>query len=120
MNPVNALRYHWNVNVLGPAVLRLQRWQAERRPARWDTRYLAPPLRIAPRTNELVARHWLAGRYANGYRKVAWVTSGAPVELLKALDFYVLYPENHAAQAVSLHAGLAACATGICLRQSLL
>jgi benzoyl-CoA reductase/2-hydroxyglutaryl-CoA dehydratase subunit BcrC/BadD/HgdB len=28
---------------------------------------------------------------------VAWVTSGAPVELLKALDFYVLYPENHAA-----------------------
>ncbi len=97
MNPVNALRYHWNVNVLGPVVLRLQRWQAERRPARWDTRYLAPPLRIAPRTKELVARHWLAGRYANGYRKVAWVTSGAPVELLKALDFYVLYPENHAA-----------------------
>lgn len=97
MNPLSALRYHWNVNVLGPAVLRLQRWQAERRPVRWDTRYLAPPLRIAPRTKELVARHWLAGRYANGYRKVAWVTSGAPVELLKALDFYVLYPENHAA-----------------------
>jgi benzoyl-CoA reductase/2-hydroxyglutaryl-CoA dehydratase subunit BcrC/BadD/HgdB len=39
----------------------------------------------------------LEGRYANLQRKVAWVTSGAPVELLKALDFYVLYPENHAA-----------------------
>jgi benzoyl-CoA reductase/2-hydroxyglutaryl-CoA dehydratase subunit BcrC/BadD/HgdB len=28
---------------------------------------------------------------------VAWVTSGAPIEFLKALDFYVLYPENHGA-----------------------
>ncbi len=34
MNPVNALRYHWNVNVLGPAGLRLQRWPAEPRPRR--------------------------------------------------------------------------------------
>jgi benzoyl-CoA reductase/2-hydroxyglutaryl-CoA dehydratase subunit BcrC/BadD/HgdB len=46
---------------------------------------------------ELVGRHWLQGRYANLHDKVAWVTSGAPVELLKALDYYVLYPENHAA-----------------------
>jgi len=28
---------------------------------------------------------------------VAWVTSGAPVEVLRALDYYVVYPENHAA-----------------------
>jgi bcr-type benzoyl-CoA reductase subunit B len=28
---------------------------------------------------------------------VAWVTSGAPVELLRALDFYTIYPENHGA-----------------------
>ncbi|MCD6430955.1 MAG: 2-hydroxyacyl-CoA dehydratase, partial [Deltaproteobacteria bacterium] len=28
---------------------------------------------------------------------VAWVTSGGPVEILQALGFYVLYPENHGA-----------------------
>ena len=93
------LRYHWGVN-MGRTVLRWQRWQAARRagpPARWKTDQLAPPLKISPRTKELVGRHYLEGRYANSGRKVAWVTSGAPVELLKALDFYVLHPENHGA-----------------------
>ena len=101
MNVAGSIVYHVNVDVLGRAFLRLQRWQAERKAAtgasRWKSDHLAPPLKIAPRTKELVARHWLQGRYANLNRKVAWVTSGAPVELLKALDFYVLYPENHAA-----------------------
>ncbi|HEY77097.1 MAG TPA: 2-hydroxyglutaryl-CoA dehydratase [Thermoflexia bacterium] len=97
MNPIASLRYHWNVNLLGRAILRWQRIRAQRRPPRWDTRYLAPPLKVGARMKELVGRHWLAGRYTKGCRKVAWVTSGAPVELLKALDFYVLYPENHAA-----------------------
>jgi benzoyl-CoA reductase/2-hydroxyglutaryl-CoA dehydratase subunit BcrC/BadD/HgdB len=44
-----------------------------------------------------VGRHYLKGRYANLHDKVAWVTSGAPVEFLVALGYYVLYPENHAA-----------------------
>ncbi len=91
------LQYAFNVNLLGPAVLRWQRWQAERRPPRRLSPHLAPPLDISPRGKELVARHWLTGRYANLRHKVAWVTSGAPVELLKALDFFVIYPENHAA-----------------------
>lgn len=90
------LRYQVMVNLVGPAFLRWRRWQAERRSS-WDSACLAPPLKIAARGKELVARHWLQGRYANLNRKVAWVTSGAPVELLKALDYYVLYPENHAA-----------------------
>lgn len=58
---------------------------------------MSPPLKISARTKEIVGRHWLEGRYANLCRKVAWVTSGAPVELLKALDFFIVYPENHAA-----------------------
>lgn len=94
------LRYQWNVNLVGRAGLRLGRWLAERRPTTprgWKSDVLAPPLRISARTKELIARHYLKGRYANLHHKVAWVTSGAPVELLKALDFYVLYPENHAA-----------------------
>jgi len=100
MSAGRRLRYQWNVNLLGRSGLRTRRWLDERGmlggPA-WSTDHLAPSLRCTPRMKELVARHWLEGRYANLQRKVAWVTSGAPVELLKALDFYVLYPENHAA-----------------------
>ncbi|HSG17222.1 MAG TPA: 2-hydroxyacyl-CoA dehydratase family protein [Anaerolineae bacterium] len=67
----------------------------KRAEARGDT--LAPPLNIAFRTKKMVAMHYLRGRRANRSHKVAWVTSGAPIEFLKALDFYILYPENHGA-----------------------
>ncbi len=100
MNVIGDLRYHFNVNLLGRALLRLNRLRNEleaRSPSRRRSEHLGPPLKIAPRMKELVARHWLQGRYANLHDKVAWVTSGAPVELLKALGYYVLYPENHAA-----------------------
>ncbi|OHB20721.1 MAG: hypothetical protein A2939_00200 [Parcubacteria group bacterium RIFCSPLOWO2_01_FULL_48_18] len=59
--------------------------------------YTAPPLRISSRTKEMIARHYLDGRFAKPYRKVAWVTSGAPVEILNALGFHLFYPENHGA-----------------------
>jgi benzoyl-CoA reductase/2-hydroxyglutaryl-CoA dehydratase subunit BcrC/BadD/HgdB len=93
------LRY-WAGNALGLAALRVARWQAEGRASSalgWESEFLAPPLKISPRTKELIGRHYLKGRYANLHQKVAWVTSGAPIEFLKALDFYVLYPENHGA-----------------------
>ena len=80
--------------------LRVQRMWGEltyRPPRGWRTDILAPPLKIGLRTKELVSRHYLEGRYAEGRRPVAWVTSGAPVEFLQALGFYVLYPENHGA-----------------------
>lgn len=94
----NELKYHWNVDMLGRAALRLNRWRAERRGTRrWKSEVLARPLKISPRTKELVGRHYLQGRYANLHDKVAWVTSGAPVEFLTALDYQVIYPENHAA-----------------------
>jgi benzoyl-CoA reductase/2-hydroxyglutaryl-CoA dehydratase subunit BcrC/BadD/HgdB len=97
--------YRWNVNILGHAALRTNRWMAEARARRAEGSrqgalaqgVLAPPLQIDPRTKELIYRHYLAGRYAEGARKVAWVTSGAPSEMLKALGFYVYYPENHGA-----------------------
>ncbi|MFC1879776.1 2-hydroxyacyl-CoA dehydratase subunit D [Chloroflexota bacterium] len=59
--------------------------------------FMAPALNITSATQMLVARHILKGRRANERGKVAWVTSGAPAEILKALDFYIFYPENHAA-----------------------
>ncbi len=100
MNPFGSIYYHWNVNVLGRAFLRFQRLRAERRsgrPSRGKSKYLAPPLRVTARLTELISRHYLEGRYADRHRKVAWVTSGAPVEFLKTLGFYTLYPENHGA-----------------------
>ncbi|MGD1995566.1 MAG: 2-hydroxyacyl-CoA dehydratase [Anaerolineae bacterium] len=100
MSITKLLRYHWNVSLLGRLVLRLRRWQTElhaKTGSHWKSEILTPPLKISSRTKELIARHYLEGRYANLQRRVAWVTSGAPVELLKALGFYILYPENHGA-----------------------
>ncbi|MFQ6090765.1 MAG: hypothetical protein ACE5LD_04935, partial [Candidatus Bipolaricaulia bacterium] len=60
------LRYHWNVG-LGRAILRWRRWRAARRPRLprgWKLDRLAPPLRIGTWTKELVALHYLKGRYA--------------------------------------------------------
>jgi benzoyl-CoA reductase/2-hydroxyglutaryl-CoA dehydratase subunit BcrC/BadD/HgdB len=95
-----SLLYHWNVNILGRVALRANRlaaeWRAKTNPT-WKSEVLTPPLKISPWTKELIGRHYLRGRYANKHSKVAWVTSGAPIEFLKALDFYVLYPENHGA-----------------------
>lgn len=100
MNPGNWLRFHWYVNVVGKTALRLRRWQAglaARYGSDWKSEVLAPPLRITAWTKELIGRHYVRGNFAHMHDKVAWVTSGAPVEFLKALDFYVLYPENHGA-----------------------
>ncbi len=95
-----SLKYVLNYQLIGRNVLRWHRRQSERKPFRsskWRTDILAPPLKIGARTKELVARHYLEGRYVNGHKPVAWVTSGGPVEILQALGFYVLYPENHGA-----------------------
>jgi benzoyl-CoA reductase/2-hydroxyglutaryl-CoA dehydratase subunit BcrC/BadD/HgdB len=100
MNLFDQLQYAWMVNLFGPSMLRVNRWLTEyqsKRASRWDTEILAPPLKVSFQNKELVGRHWLRGRYANLCEKVVWVTSGAPVEVFKALGFYVLYPENHAA-----------------------
>jgi bcr-type benzoyl-CoA reductase subunit B len=56
-----------------------------------------PRLKCAGRLKEIMTRHYLLARYAKGAKPVAWVTSGAPVELLRAFDFYTIYPENHGA-----------------------
>jgi bcr-type benzoyl-CoA reductase subunit B len=94
------LDYGLRYQLLGKAWLRIQRWRDQRKLAGLRPRedsVLNPPLRCVAHMKEMMSRHYLEGRYANGVRKVAWVTSGAPVELLKALDFFLIYPENHAA-----------------------
>ncbi len=100
MSAGDSFRHFWMVSLLGRPALRVRRWQAEwraRSASQWGSRIIAPPLAISAWNKELIARHYLEGRYAHLHRKVVWVTSGAPVEFLKALDFYILYPENHGA-----------------------
>lgn len=96
---INLVNYYWKVKLVGSTFLKYQRKRLEKRnaPSKWRTDILAPPLKIDARTKELIAKHYLEGQYVEGVKKVAWLTSGAPVEILKTLDYYVLYPENHAA-----------------------
>lgn len=93
-------RYRVGYQLVGRTALRVQRLRAERRLAARRPEpdaALLPTLHSMARMNELMTRHYLQGRYASGVRKVAWVTSGAPVEVLEALGFFLVYPENHAA-----------------------
>lgn len=100
MSVIARLRYHLARDLAGPVALRLVRWEEERRarrrrPAVGDP--LTPPLLSTLRMKEIMARHYLEARHADGVRKVAWVASGTPVEILRALGFLVFYIDNHAA-----------------------
>jgi benzoyl-CoA reductase/2-hydroxyglutaryl-CoA dehydratase subunit BcrC/BadD/HgdB len=100
MSLAGSARHHLFVNGLGKAALRFERLRLERQmrlPGFWKNEHLAPPLSVSPRLKELISRHYLKGRYANDHQKVAWVTSGGPVEFLTALGYCVIYPENHGA-----------------------
>ena len=61
---------------------------------------MAIPKRLesAAEMKQLMMRHFQAGWLAREEgRKVAFVTSGAPVEFLHAMDVVPVYPENHGA-----------------------
>ena len=77
----------------------LEGWQRQLR-RRGRTRGggpFGPPLESARKLKELMTVHYYQGRHADGAVPVAWVTSGFPVEPLRALGFHAVYPENHAA-----------------------
>ncbi|MCB2227854.1 MAG: 2-hydroxyacyl-CoA dehydratase [Desulfarculaceae bacterium] len=80
-----------------PAMLSLQKAMKGKRGPRKANPDFGPPLKCAARLKEIMMRHYYLARFAPGAKPVAWVTSGAPVELLRALDFYTIYPENHGA-----------------------
>jgi benzoyl-CoA reductase/2-hydroxyglutaryl-CoA dehydratase subunit BcrC/BadD/HgdB len=46
---------------------------------------------------KLVGSHYMQGKTASFFnQKIAWVSSGAPVEVLRPFDIVTIYPENHA------------------------
>jgi bcr-type benzoyl-CoA reductase subunit B len=48
---------------------------------------------------ELMTRYYTESKVAeaDGNKKIAWITSGGPVEVLHAMDVIPVYPENHGA-----------------------
>ena len=93
---IKNLQYHFMKDLGLPALMRFSQRTKKRRPKKLDT-YFGPPLKSTGRLKEIMTRHYFLSRYAEGARPVAWVTSGAPVELLRAFGFYTFYPENHGA-----------------------
>jgi bcr-type benzoyl-CoA reductase subunit B len=98
MNLVARTRYQWMKEVGAPALMRLQSIGKRRRPRRRPAAaHFGPPLACASRLKEIMTRHYFLSRYAERAMPVAWVTSGAPVEILRPFGFYTIYPENHGA-----------------------
>lgn len=86
-----------------PALLRVQAALGKAGKGRKRNPLFGPPLRAEARLREMMSVHYLAGRWADGAVPVAWVTSGAPVEILRPLGYHVVYPENHAALCGARH-----------------
>ncbi len=90
------LTYRFMKDVGAPALMWLQDKQKLRR-RKASGIYPVPSLRSSQRLRQIMSRHYYLARFVAGTRPIAWVTSGAPVELLRAFDFYTIYPENHGA-----------------------
>jgi bcr-type benzoyl-CoA reductase subunit B len=55
-------------------------------------------LRASQKMKELMTRYYIGAKMAEGSdKKIAWITSGGPVEFLIAADIIPIYPENHGA-----------------------
>ena len=56
------------------------------------------PIKATKQCMGLMTEYYMRAKMAeNTDQKIAWITSGAPVELLYAADVIPIYPENHAA-----------------------
>ena len=92
------LRYGFMKDLAAPWLMNRQaKAKAKRRKPKPPNPLFGPPLKCSGRLKEIMTRHYLLARFAKGARPVAWVSSGAPVELLRVFDFYTVYPENHGA-----------------------
>ncbi len=93
---IRRLRYRFMKDVGAPLLMGLSQKTRKKKP-RKPNPHFGPGLKNSRRLKEVMTRHYFLSRYAQGAKPVAWVTSGAPVELLRAFDFYTFYPENHSA-----------------------
>ena len=96
MSVAKRIRYSLMKDCGAPALMRLSSLGKKKRRGKTSSLF-GPPLRCNNRLREIMTRHYFLSRYAEGAKPVAWVTSGAPVEILRPFDFYTIYPENHGA-----------------------
>jgi benzoyl-CoA reductase/2-hydroxyglutaryl-CoA dehydratase subunit BcrC/BadD/HgdB len=67
-------------------------------------------LRASQKMKELMTRYYMGAKMAEGSdRKIAWITSGGPVEFLLAADIIPIYPENHGAMLGASHMSVELC-----------
>lgn len=85
MSLVKDLRYHFMKDLGAPVLMRFSRATRKRR-SRQPNLNFGPPLKCSARLKEIMTRHYFLSRYAEGAKPVAWVTSGAPVELLRPFE----------------------------------
>ncbi len=99
MSVFRRAQYELMRGVVGPALAGLQDAQTAHKRRRRKPR--PSPLGPPPETGRLLRKvstsHYFSGRYADRAVPVAWVTSGAPIEILRPLGYYLVYPENHGA-----------------------
>ena len=93
----SARRYHFMKDLGAPALMRLMQRRERETPQESRTPTSARLWPVRNRLKEIMTRHYFLSRYAEGAMPVAWVTSGAPVEILRPFGFYTIYPENHGA-----------------------
>jgi benzoyl-CoA reductase/2-hydroxyglutaryl-CoA dehydratase subunit BcrC/BadD/HgdB len=63
-----------------------------------DTEKEKRRLHASQKMKELMTRYYIGAKMAEGSdKKIAWITSGGPVEFLIAADIIPIYPENHGA-----------------------
>lgn len=103
------LRYELAGRAVGPLLAALERRRGSRGKAASDGGPFGPPLQSTRRLKELMGTYYYQGRFADGAVPVAWVTSGFPVEVLRAHGFYCVYPENHAALCAARRLGPELC-----------
>lgn len=96
MSVVKNLQYNFMKDVGAEILVHFSKMGKKKRLRKYNPLF-AQPLKSTDRLKEIMIRHYFLSRYAEGAKPVAWVTSGAPVELLRAFDFYTFYPENHGA-----------------------
>ncbi len=109
MSLTGQLRYHFMKDLGAPALMGLQNIARKKRIRKPDPLF-GPPLKCTARLKEIMTRHYYLARFVPGAKPVAWVTSGAPVELLRSFGFYTIYPENHGALVGAKKQGADMCA----------